>query len=314
MEQLRQIRRTDVPPALQLVLDAITTLLGCKPKQTGDPNRGLFAEQGLLQQLQVLVPHPASVSAARRFTTNPMCTPDAAGKTSTAGRLLCEWIRAVTSEFTGLLQSLKQLAATQAVSSQTSSDTRSLTVEVPNAAGSIGSVGSSTGQIQPSIDAQPEPHVPPGPHQQPIRPQREPQLQESLQPNTQSTASMQRLISGSVPPPLQQHISPSMQPASAHRITAATSAPARPAPNVALGEMDSSAVEAWLSRKGLAELFPKLRSKCMDHGVALSWISSQLRDPRAEVLSKCEDALKIELQVPLGVLYQFLYRVEHYVN
>ena len=78
--------------------------------------------------------------------------------------------------------------------------------------------------------------------------------------------------------------------------------------------MNSAAVEAWLRRKGLAELFPRLQSIQMDHGAALSWMSSQLRDPRAEVLLKCEDVLKTELQVPLGVLYQFLYHVEHFTN
>ena len=78
--------------------------------------------------------------------------------------------------------------------------------------------------------------------------------------------------------------------------------------------MNSAAVEAWLRRKGLAELFPRLQRIQMDHGAALSWISSQLRDTRAEVLLKCEDVLKTELQVPLGVLYQFLYHVEHFTN
>ena len=98
-------------------------------------------------------------------------------------------------------------------------------------------------------------------------------------------------------------------------IAAAASAPGtRPAPNSALTAMNSAAVEAWLRRKGLAELFPKLQSKRMDHGAALSWISIQLRDPRAEVLSKCEDMLKTELQVPIGLLYQFLYHVEHFTN
>ena len=93
-----------------------------------------------------------------------------------------------------------------------------------------------------------------------------------------------------------------------------TSASARATPNAALSAMDSAAVERWLRRNGLEDLFPKLQSKQMDHGAALSWISIQLRDPRAEVLLKCEEVLKTELQVPLGRLYQFLYHVEHFSN
>lgn len=311
MEQLRQVRRADAPPALQLVLDAVVTLLGRKPEQPRDANRGLFADEDLFQQLQNLVLTPALVSAARRFTADPMCTPEAVGKASVAGRLLCEWVRAVTSEFAELLQSLKQLAEPQIVPPQASPQKQPLTIQVPNPAGSVGSVASSLSQIQPMPDSQYEPRtqqqVQMRPHQ--IRPQPEPQLQ---QPPHQPSASTQRPTT-SVPPPIQhQHLSPVPQTVP-HMIGAAALAP-RAAPNSALSAMNSAAVEAWLRRKGLAELFPRLQSRQMDHGAALSWISSQLRDPRAEVLLKCEDVLKTELQVPLGVLYQFLYHVEHFTN
>lgn len=321
VEQLRQIRRSDAPPPLQLVLDAVATLLGRKPEQPRDPNRGLFAEEGLLQQLQTLIPTPALVSAARRFTTNPLCTPEAVNKTSPAGRLLCEWVRAVTSEFAGLVQCLKQLAAPQfGAASQSQGSQQNLTVHVPSAAGSVGSFESSLGQIQATPSTQPEvkAQLQPQGQMQPysVRPQPEPQQQPVRSVGDQPTAPTQRPpTSGSVPPPIQQqHLSSSLQTFSTHAVAAAASVPARPAPNVALSAMDSAAVEAWLRRKGLAELFPKLQSSRMDHGAALSWISIQLRDPRAEVLSKCEDRLKMELQVPLGVLYQFLYHVEHFTN
>jgi hypothetical protein len=316
MEQLRQVRRADAPPALQLVLDAVVTLLGRKPEQPRDANRGVFADDDLVQQLQNLVPSSALVCAARRFTADPLCTPEAVGKTSVAGRLLCEWVRAVTSEFAELLQSLKQLAAPQVVPSQLQ---QPLSVQVPNPAGSIGSAASSMNHIHPMPmpDTQPEPQAQQQQHPPPqtqmlshqIRPQQEPKLQQPQQ----STALTQRPpSSGSVPPPIQQqHLSPSSQ-TIAH--TFATSTSARAAPNAALSTMNSAAVEGWLRRKGLADLFPKLQSKQMDHGAALSWISVQLRDPRAEVLLKCEEVLKTELQVPLGLLYQFLHHVEHFSN
>ena len=319
MEQLRQFRRADAPPALRLVLDAVATLLGRKPEQPRDPSRGLFAEEGLLQQLQNLVPSSAAVAAARKYTTDPLCTPEAVGKTSVGGRLLCEWVRAVTSEFSGLLQTLKQLATQHATPSQRmdqqqqqqqlpppqqQQQTKPLSVQVPNPAGSTGSMGSSMGQIQPMPEPQPQP-------QPQLQTQPAPQPQQAL---SSAVPPQRPPSSGSVPPPVQhQRMPPTPQAAmSAQVIAAAAAAPARPPPNAALTAMSGSAIEAWLRRIGLAELYPKLQSKRLDNGAALGWISIQLRDSRAEVLSKYEDLLRAELQVPLGVLFQFLYHVEHF--
>jgi hypothetical protein len=212
------------------------------------------------------------------------------GKTVAGGRLLCEWVIATTSEFAALLVALRHANQQKVAAEVARHGERQppLTVQIPQ-------------------ERQPQPQPQPQPIQQ-QQPQPQPQPQHHEQRN-QSAAHQQRRV--------EVTRSEERRP-TAHLAAASTPAfpppnmPAMPArkPNSQMLRMDSVAVADWLRRKDLSDLVDVFRSKRLDNGAALAWLSLQLNDPRPEVMINLVSTLQSELGVQIGVLYQLLFHLE----
>ena len=214
------------------------------------------------------------------------------GKTVAGGRLLCEWVIATTSEFAALLVALRHVNQQKVAAEVARHGERQqppLTVQIPQ-------------------ERQPQPQPQQQPIQQPPQPQPQPQPQHHEQRN-QSAAHQQRRV--------EVTRSEERRP-TAHLAAASTPAfpppnmPPMPArkPNSQMLRMDSVAVADWLRRKDLSELVDVFRSKRLDNGAALAWLSLQLNDSRPEVMINLVSTLQSELGVQIGVLYQLLFHLE----
>ena len=216
------------------------------------------------------------------------------GKTVAGGRLLCEWVIATTSEFAALLVALRHVNQQKVAAEVARHGERQppLTVQIPQ-------------------ERQPQPQPQQQPIQQPPQPQPQPQPQHHEQRN-QSAAHQQRRVevTRSEERRPTAHLAAASTPA--FPPTPTPNMPAMPArkPNSQMLRMDSVAVADWLRRKDLSELVDVFRSKRLDNGAALAWLSLQLNDPRPEVMINLVSTLQSELGVQIGVLYQLLFHLE----
>ena len=215
------------------------------------------------------------------------------GKTVAGGRLLCEWVIATTSEFAALLVALRHANQQKVAAEVARHGERQppLTVQIPQ-------------------ERQPQPQPQPQPIQQ-QQPQPQPQPQHHEQRN-QSAAHQQRRVevTRSEERRPTAHVAAASTPA--FPPTPTPNMPAMPArkPNSQMLRMDSVAVADWLRRKDLSDLVDVFRSKRLDNGAALAWLSLQLNDPRPEVMINLVSTLQSELGVQIGVLYQLLFHLE----
>ena len=213
------------------------------------------------------------------------------GKTVAGGRLLCEWVIATTSEFAALLVALRHVNQQKVAAEVARHGERQqppLTVQIPQ-------------------ERQPQPQ----PQQQQPQPQPQPQPQHHEQRN-QSAAHQQRRVevTRSEERRPTAHLAAASTPA--FPPTPTPNMPPMPArkPNSQMLRMDSVAVADWLRRKDLSELVDVFRSKRLDNGAALAWLSLQLNDSRPEVMINLVSTLQSELGVQIGVLYQLLFHLE----
>ena len=213
------------------------------------------------------------------------------GKTVAGGRLLCEWVIATTSEFAALLVALRHANQQKVAAEVARHGERQppLTVQIPQ-------------------ERQPQPQPQPQPIQQ-QQPQPQPQPQHHEQRN-QSAAHQQRRVE--VTRSEERRPTAHLAAASTPAFPPTPNMPAMPArkPNSQMLRMDSVAVADWLRRKDLSDLVDVFRSKRLDNGAALAWLSLQLNDPRPEVMINLVSTLQSELGVQIGVLYQLLFHLE----